>query len=90
MIINKIRKSNFEIINKEIPSKTNFGCNILFSKKMNILIFGSEGNIGDSLVKNFLKKTKGNIYIVDVNRKSVHKNERIKYLSLIIKDSIKL
>ena len=33
MIINKIRKSNFEIINKEIPSKTNFGCNILFSKK---------------------------------------------------------
>ena len=33
MIINKIRKSNFEIINKETPSKTNFGCNILFSKK---------------------------------------------------------
>ena len=48
---------------------------------MNILIFGSEGNIGSSLVKNFLKKTKGNIYIVDVNKKSVHKNERIKYLS---------
>ena len=33
MIINKIRKSNFEIINKEIPPKMYFGSNILFSKK---------------------------------------------------------
>jgi len=48
---------------------------------MNILIFGSEGNIGSSLVKNFLKKIKANIYLVDLKKKSIHKNERIKYLS---------
>jgi len=33
IIINKIRKSNFEIINEETPSKTNIGSNILFGKK---------------------------------------------------------
>ena len=33
MIIKKIKKSNFNIIKREIPSKTNFGGNILFSKK---------------------------------------------------------
>ena len=48
---------------------------------MNILIFGSEGNIGSSLVENFLKKTEYNIYLVDINKKSSHKNKRIRYLS---------
>ena len=48
---------------------------------MNILIFGSEGNIGKSLVKNFLKTTKFNLYLVDTHKKSVHKNKRVKYLS---------
>lgn len=33
LIISKIKKSNFKIINEEVPSKTNLGSNILFRRK---------------------------------------------------------
>ncbi len=33
MIIRKLKKNNFKIIEEEIPSKTKFGCNMLFSRK---------------------------------------------------------
>jgi nucleoside-diphosphate-sugar epimerase len=49
---------------------------------MNILIFGSEGNIGSALTREFIKNNAiKKILLIDIVKNSTHKSRKIEYFN---------